>query len=246
MIQKKVLNAIKNTKLKHFAIKFETCTLCSWRIQIKTNNDEMAVRCTRCFASPVAQSLGAVVKSKLKSTRKSLYELSSRGAFVRFLFKQNLQLTLSEYFDNCQTGTVNDGVLCQDVEKLTFADESFDMCTSLEVFEHVENDIQGFKEIHRVLKKNGCFIFTVPINLNTKTQERTRLIDGKRVNTMPAEYHSDNIRGTSQVFCYRNYGIDIIDRLKAAGFYNAEIIRPQKEKLFGFGRPVIIAFKTKE
>ena len=54
--------------------------------------------------------------------------------------------------------------MCQDVQHLTFDDAEFDICTSTEVFEHVPDDIKGFKEIYRVLKDDGVFIFTVPIH----------------------------------------------------------------------------------
>ncbi len=187
--------------------------------------------------------MGAVFIKHLKPSTKKIYELSSRGAFVRFLTKLNVELTLSEYFDDIKYGEYNNGIQCQNVESLTFLDNSFDICTSLEVFEHVENDLKGFNEIYRVLKNGGVYIFTVPINLDSKTIERTKIIDGKRKNVLRPEYHSDSIRGTSQVFCYRNYGYDIVDRLIESGFINCEIIKPSKSSMFGFGRPVIIAYK---
>ncbi len=244
MLAKFVYN-LQNFSLRHFSIKLEKCILCGCPIQIKINNDEMAVRCLRCFASPVVQSLGLALKKHIPEiSNKSVYELSSRGAFVNFLKKQKTQLTLSEYFDNIQTGTCFDGVLCQNVESLTFEDGIFDICTSLEVFEHVENDDKGFAEVYRVLKPKGFFLFTVPINLHTKTVERTQLINGIRKNTLTPEYHSDSLRGYNKVFCYRNYGIDILQRLKSAGFQECNIYQPHKNKLFGFGRPVIVAFKN--
>ncbi len=243
MFIKKIFNTIRQVKIKELAIRFESCHLCHWRLQLKIHNDEMGVRCTRCFATPVSQSMGFVLKKHLNSSTKVIYELSSRGSFVRFLKKLHVKLVLSEYFDTIDGGIIHDGILCQNVEKLTFPDNSFDICTSLEVFEHVENDMQGFKEIYRVLKKNGTFLFTVPIDLTNETIERTKITHGGRVNILEPEYHSDNIRGTSKVFCYRNYGYDIIDKLKQVGFINCEIYTSPKSSLFGFGRPVIIAKK---
>ncbi len=243
MILAKILSIFKNLRISEFSLIIESCQLCNWKFMIKTYDDEMGVRCTRCLASPVAQSLGTTFKKYYKPTTKKIYELSSRGAFVRYLTKLNTEITLSEYFDNVESGTIYKGVLCQNVEKLTFLDNSFDICTSLEVFEHVENDIQGFREIYRVLKKTGVFIFTVPIDLNSATIERTKIENGERINILKPEYHSDNIRGVGKIFCYRNYGFDIIDRLLEVGFTNCEIIKPPKSVLFGFGRPVIIASK---
>ena len=194
------------------------------------------------MATPVSQMLGKIYK-EYSCSNKAVYELSSRGAFVRFLKKENINLTLSEYFDNVQPGQYLREILCQNVEELTFEDELFDVCTSLEVFEHVENDDQGFKEIYRVLKKGGVFIFTVPINIEENTIERTSIENGKRKNILPPEYHSDSIRGSQKVFCYRNYGIDIVERLHNAGFKKAKIIQAPDQVLWGFARPVIIALK---
>ena len=48
------------------------------------------------------------------------------------------------------------------VEKLPFADESFDVATALDVVEHLDDDIAGLKEMHRILKKGGKTLIFVP------------------------------------------------------------------------------------
>lgn len=48
------------------------------------------------------------------------------------------------------------------LEKLPFKDASFDCVISLWVFEHVEDPLNVFKEIHRVLKPGGIFAFVTP------------------------------------------------------------------------------------
>ena len=84
--------------------------------------------------TPVSQMMGKVYNKFATNKINNVYELSSRGAFVRFLKKQNIKLTLSEYFDDIAEGATRNGIICQNVEKLTFEDNSFDICTSLEVF----------------------------------------------------------------------------------------------------------------
>ena len=49
-----------------------------------------------------------------------------------------------------------------DVLDLPYADESFDVVTCFDVFEHVQDDERAFHEVHRVLKRGGLLIFTVP------------------------------------------------------------------------------------
>jgi SAM-dependent methyltransferase len=47
-------------------------------------------------------------------------------------------------------------------EKLPFADESFDIVTALDVVEHLDDDVAGLKEMHRVLKTGGKTLIFVP------------------------------------------------------------------------------------
>lgn len=47
-------------------------------------------------------------------------------------------------------------------EELPFDDESFEMVTALDVVEHLDDDVAGLKEMHRVLKKDGRTLIFVP------------------------------------------------------------------------------------
>jgi SAM-dependent methyltransferase len=47
-------------------------------------------------------------------------------------------------------------------EQLPFTDESIDIVTALDVVEHLDDDVAGLKEMHRVLKKDGRTLIFVP------------------------------------------------------------------------------------
>ncbi len=47
-------------------------------------------------------------------------------------------------------------------ENLPFADETFDVVTALDVVEHLDDDVAGLKEMHRVLKAGGKTLIFVP------------------------------------------------------------------------------------
>ncbi|HEY8563361.1 MAG TPA: class I SAM-dependent methyltransferase [Pyrinomonadaceae bacterium] len=47
-------------------------------------------------------------------------------------------------------------------ERLPFAEESFDVVTALDVVEHLDDDVAGLKEMHRVLKTGGKTLIFVP------------------------------------------------------------------------------------
>ena len=221
----------------------EACSLCRFPLLVRLRAEEMGVRCPRCGASAVTQSLVDVLDQlELDLAHSKVYELSAQGALVKFLRRRCRSLTLSEYFDGISPGDWHDGIRCQDVQALTHADASFDLCTSTEVFEHVEDDAAGFREMLRVLRPGGHLVFTVPLDTGQPTVERTAVENGVRRNILPPEYHADRYRG-AQVFCYRTYGVDIVDRLRESGFAEAQIRMP-RSTLFGFARPVVCARKA--
>jgi len=47
-------------------------------------------------------------------------------------------------------------------EKFPFLDETFDLCTFLDVVEHLENPDNAIKEIYRVLKQGAFLLLTTP------------------------------------------------------------------------------------
>lgn len=47
-------------------------------------------------------------------------------------------------------------------EKLPYADETFDISTALDVIEHLDDDIAGLREMHRVTKTGGYSLIFVP------------------------------------------------------------------------------------
>jgi len=172
--------------------------------------------------------------------KQKVYELSARGPLFNFLRSHVADLRYSEYFDDVEPGTVRDGVVCQDVQRLTFADGCFDLCTSTEVMEHVGDDRLAFAEIRRVLRPGGAFIFTVPLS-DGPTVERALLRNGAIEHLLPAAYHTDRIRGPRSVLVFRDYGPDVIERLQRAGFARATIDRRCAKAFLGYGAPVIVA-----
>ena len=238
---RRVLQALRMMRLRELGIARESCPLCRSYFLVRLASTELGVRCPRCGASAVSMSLAGVLNDLVGDlTELDVYELSSAGPLVRCLARTARTLTTSECFDDVPPGQMQDGIQCQDVQRLTFPSAQFDLCTATEVFEHVEDDRAGFRELCRVLRPGGQFIFTVPLG-DGATVERTALVDGRRINTLPAEYHADRIRG-HRVFVYRDYGMDITERLKECGFDDAHVAFPPLD-LFGFSRPVVVAEK---
>ena len=125
--------------------------------------------------------------------------------------------TCSEYFDHVLPGSVSgSGVRCEDLQRLTFSNDSFDLVITQDVFEHIENPERAFLEIKRVLKPGGYHIFTVPLHEGRKTVRRVKIEDGRKVFLLPPVHHLDGLRENGSLV-YTDFGDDIIDNLKSLG-----------------------------
>jgi SAM-dependent methyltransferase len=224
------------------------CNLCNGLV-IKVNSSYFGYRCIKCHSTQIHRAICAVINNqfgaKMKNTEIRAYELSSRGALFKFMKRKFPNLIYSEYYEDVKPGEYKNGVQCQDVQQLTFADATFDLVTSTEVFEHVIKDQEGFREVFRVLAPGGKFIFTVPLSEVDTTVERAYMDEqGNIVHVLPPEYHGDRIRGQNQVLAFRNYGLDIVTRLKNAGFNEVFIERPFSSKYKITQKQVICAIKA--
>ncbi len=174
-------------------------------------------------------------------SKRRAHIVSTAGPFFDWLQKGSGELWCSQYFDGVPGGATVDGVRCEDLQRLTYEDSTFDLVTSSEVLEHVPDDHAAFCEMRRVLKPGGALIFTVPMSLDGQaTVERARLTeDGSIRHLLTPEYHDDPIRG--RILAYRNYGLDILDRLRASGYVHAEIVTKPSPTGLTCSRPVVVA-----
>jgi SAM-dependent methyltransferase len=222
------------------------CPICeARRAFVRLKNDEMAARCLTCRGSAVSLSIVSVLRKVATGLREmDVYELSSRGPLYQYLKVRAGKLTVSEYFHDVPGGQFRGAIQCQDVQQLTYADASFDICTSTEVFEHVPDDAKAFSEIFRVLRPKGLLVFTVPLYDERETVERACVTTAGEVrHLLPPEYHGDPLRGV-RILAFRRYGSDITQRLRNAGFVDAQILLPNDRIPWGYARPVITAFKA--
>ncbi len=97
------------------------------------------------------------------SERLSPFAQRLRSIFPRF--------TGSEYLPLASDRRAHPRVMHQDVQALSFSDDSFDIYVSCEVLEHVPDMDRAISEAARILKPGGLFVGTVPFNM--RGTERT-------------------------------------------------------------------------
>ncbi len=111
----------------------------------------------------------------------------------------------------------------QDLAQLRFADESFDLVLTSDVMEHVRLDDRAHREIRRVLRPDGVYLFTVPHHRDrAETTVRVRVLDpddpARDQHVMEPEYHGDANSEEDRALCYRTYGTELDRTLERLGF----------------------------
>ncbi|HKD18497.1 MAG TPA: class I SAM-dependent methyltransferase [Thermoanaerobaculia bacterium] len=110
----------------------------------------------------------------------------------------------------------------QNLERLTFPDARFDVVLTSDVLEHVRLEARAHREIRRVLKPGGVYVFTVPHFRDRPTIERVRIRDegdpSRDEDVLPREYHGDANSEEGRALAYRSFGIDLDEKLRRLGF----------------------------
>jgi SAM-dependent methyltransferase len=135
-----------------------------------------------------------------------------------------IDLEISIYKTGRTPGTrVDPRTSIQNLEALTFPGASFDIVLTSDVMEHVRLHDRAHREIARVLKPGGVYLFTVPhYRHQRETFYRVQIVDPEDPSTdvylCEKEYHGDQNAEDGMALSYRSYGTDIDDALDALGF----------------------------
>lgn len=169
--------------------------------------------CENCQSIPRERALMYCIEKFFPGWKSmSIHETSpsNRGTSVR-LMNEAKDYISSQYFQGITSGSIYNGVLCEDLEDLSFADESVDLHISQDVMEHIFNPSKAFQEIGRTLKPGGAHIFTTPlVNKNSPSTVCARLnSDGSIEHLLEKpEYHGNPISEEGSLVT-KHWGFDI-------------------------------------
>lgn len=230
-------------QLRDFALAAARCPFCGPSLFARLHVGDAGVRCLRCTASTNHLSLGLVLRRRVPDlSRLDVCELSAQGPLASHLRRVSRSYSGSEYFEDRPSGSFVDGVRCEDVQQLSYADASFDLVVHTEVLEHVPDDARAWSELYRVLRPGGLMLFTVPLWGGVATVERARLgADGRIEHLLEPVYHTDPLRDGVGILAFRDYGSDIVERLATAGFVEVAIEPPVHAIPWLDARAVIVA-----
>lgn len=193
------------------------------------------------FASGMHLDLGRLVSSKALDDLE-IYEVGIKGPVAARL--KGLPKYVQSYFwEDVQPGEVRNGVFCQNLEELSFSDESFDLVISMEVLEHIFDTAKALSEIARVLKPNGVHIFTIPVvyPFPAVSSVRARLTpSGEVEHLMPERYH---IAGDgSKSLVVTDWGSDLVELHRQAGL-RLSVVRRSAPSVEGLSNATFVARK---
>jgi SAM-dependent methyltransferase len=151
-------------------------------------------------------------------------KVGSTGSLHSFLVGLP-RLAFSEYRGDANLGKVIDGARNEDICRLTYADESFDLVLSSDTLEHVPDFRAALRETRRVLRPGGLHIFTIPIVAGRETTFARAEIgpDRRLVHLLPPLYHGRG-RGLyrylpvgGDLLTFTEFGLDVIEHIRDAG-----------------------------
>jgi SAM-dependent methyltransferase len=197
------------------------CPICEQDVTFKSKDAWLRDHflCSGCKSIPRERALMAVIDMYFSNYQElAIHESSPSHRGVSFKLKKKCRnYTESHYFPDIVPGEIHvkTNYQCQNLEQLTFGDESFDLFITQDVLEHVFRPEKVFQEIARVLRPGGAHIFTVPIiNKGKKSECWASLDDNEKIIFHgDPEYHGNPIDNKGSLVTM-HWGYDIAEYIQ--------------------------------
>lgn len=180
--------------------------------------------CPICQSIPRERALMYVIKKFYPQWKDLAIHESSpaeRGSSIK-LKNEAPRYISSQYYPDVKSGHEHNGFRSENLEALSFEDESVDLHITQDVFEHLFHPEKAFQEISRTLRSGGAHIFTTPlINKNRPTEWLAKLSSDGKVDFLKSqpEYHKNPISDEGSLVTV-HWGYDITEFIfKASGLF---------------------------
>ncbi|MDD2774366.1 MAG: class I SAM-dependent methyltransferase [Gallionella sp.] len=191
------------------------CSTCNQEVSFIAKNAWLRDHflCSKCGSIPRERALMQVIEQFYPNWRDLIIHETSpgnRGASIR-LAQECKVYRPSQFFPDQKLGTEHNGMRCENLESMTFGDESIDLHISQDVMEHIFNPAKAFQEIARTLKPGGAHIFTVPlVNKMGASKLRAKMRNDDSIEYVePPIYHGNPIDSQGSLVTM-DWGYDIV------------------------------------
>ena len=185
--------------------------------------------CAHCHLNnrqrSILQAIKTVVKTRTDTGKTvSLYVMEQITPVFIWLSNNIQNVTGSEYLgEHLKSGTIVDGIRHENIETLSFANQSFDIITSNDVLEHVNLPEKAIAEMYRILKPGGEVFISVPFYLNNiQIIQRATLVHGVIKHLLPPIYHGNPLSEKGSLV-FNDFGWEFLEQLTAAGFQEVSL-----------------------
>ena len=188
------------------------------------------LRCPSCTMSGrqrmVTQLLDDWTATASDGRPRAAYMMEQLSALFRWATAgaPEVRWTGSEYVGAGHAGGSEVGGLRhEDAERLSFADETFDLVVSCDVLEHMNDPSAALCEVGRVLKPGGTALLTFPMDLSCdRNQRRAEIVDGSVRHLLPAIYHGNPLSSQGSLV-FTDFGWEVLGQLRGAGLRDAAL-----------------------
>lgn len=131
----------------------------------------------------------------------------------------------------------------QDIQALSFMDESFDLILSNDVFEHIPDLDKALAESRRVLRPDGYLIATFPFAFERQVGIRKAVFENNSMKYLTEpEFHGNPMNPEKGSLVFEVPGWDLVERAKRAGFSDAAYVFNSSTKHGILGRELAGVF----
>lgn len=168
--------------------------------------------CARCESIPRQRHVQTVLDELVPNwTSLTIHESSPSNDF---LGRWCRNYSSSQYLPEVPFGESSGGTRSENIEALTFDDESVDIFITQDVLEHVFDPARAVQEIHRVLRPGGMHVFTTPKHrrIGPSIQRAVLTGSGSIEHLLPEQYHGNPV-GDKKALVTWDFGDDFEDLL---------------------------------
>ncbi|WP_407179670.1 methyltransferase domain-containing protein [Bradyrhizobium sp. STM 3562] len=205
------------------------CPICQKSVTFSATNPWFRdfLSCSGCGSVPRERALMLVLQRERPNWRDlAIHESSPAERAASLMLKRYCRrYVATQFFPNVEPGSLHHGYRCENLERSTFQDGSFDVVITQDVMEHVFDPASAYRDISRTLKPGGIYIHTVPIyKEKVNSERRARLVGNQVEHIFPPEYHGNPIDQKGSLVTY-HYGYDLHDLIASWTPFSVEITR---------------------
>lgn len=196
-----------------------TCPICDSQDGFESADDWLRdhLFCRGCGSIPRERALAWALEQMCPSWREiAVHECSPADRPIsNWIAREAEHYTPSQFFPDVPRGESRDGVRSEDLEALSFGDETLDLHLHLDVMEHVNRPDRCLIEMARTLRPGRMAIFTTPVYQDkSATQRRAILFPEGAEHIHAPEYHGNPISDDGALVTF-HFGADIVDLMRA-------------------------------